>query len=119
MIGKKIEKMMQLAENSGKTEINKADTLVLFRDSSAFRSEIYLSVTGIVVDADNVAISGTFVSKVFTGSYDAIPTFIKQANEYLTHQWKVATDYYVHYAYCPKCAEKYTNNYILIFAQIG
>lgn len=86
MIGKKIGKIVKLAEDKGKTEVNKVDTLVLFRDPSAFRSEIYLSVTGTVADADNVAISGIFVSKVFAGPYNAIPGFIKQLDEYLARQ---------------------------------
>jgi len=27
-----------------------------------------------------------------------------------------AKDYYVHYAYCPRCAEKFGHNYMSIFA---
>jgi len=90
----------------------------LFRDPSAFKSEIYLSVTGNVSGANNAKISGTFIGKVFAGDYNAIPGFIKQMNEYLAKKGKTAKDYYVHYAYCPKCAKKYGNNYMILFARI-
>lgn len=118
MIGKKVAKMWKLIEAAKKAEANAEDTLLLFRDPSAFKSELYLSTTGSVPTANNVDISGAFISKIFDGPYNAIPKFIKQMNEYLDTQDKKAKDYYIHYAYCPKCAEKYGHNYLIIFAQI-
>ena len=117
-IGKKITKMCKMIEDSKMAEANKEDTLVLFRDPSAFKSEIYISVAGIVPNANNVNISGTFIGKVFSGAYNAIPKFIKQMDEYLATKGNKAKDYYIHYAYCPKCAKKYGNNYMILFAQI-
>jgi hypothetical protein len=118
MIGKKITKMMNLAYEAKKVSPNKEEVLVLFRDPSVFKSEIYLSVTGNVPGANNTNISGTFVSKVFSGSYNSIPKFIKEIDEYLAKKGKTAKDYYIHYAYCPKCAKKYGNNYMIIFARV-
>ena len=118
MIGKKVTKMWKMIEYSKKAESEKQNILLLFRDPSAFKSEMYISVTGEVPNANNVNISGTFIAKVFAGPYNAIPKFIKQMNEYLTSKGKKAKDYYVHYASCPKCAEKYGNNYMILFAQV-
>lgn len=118
MIGKRITKMYTMVEDAKRAEANNEDTLLLFRDPSAFKSEIYLSVTNSVPGANNVTISGTFIGKVFAGSYNAIPKFMKQMNEYLATQGKKAKDYYVHYAYCPKCAKKYGHNYMILFAQV-
>jgi hypothetical protein len=118
MINKKITKIYQLAEEAKMIETDHADVLIMFRDPSAFRSEIYLSVAGQVPGADNTAISGTFMSKVFSGPYAAVPKFIKEMDKYLTAQGKKAKDYYIHYAYCPKCAKKYGDNYMIIFAQV-
>lgn len=117
MIGKNITKMLNLAEKS-KSTIKKDDVLILFHDISAFKSEICLSVARKVENANNVTISGTFVSKVFDGAYNDIPKFIKQMNTYLGSKGKTTKDYYIHYAYCPKCAKKYGNNYILLLAKI-
>jgi hypothetical protein len=117
-INKKVTRLCQLSEEAKMVEADIENTLLLFRDPSAFKSEIYLSVTGNVAGADNAAISGTFMSKVFAGPYKDVPKFIKQMNEYLAAQGKKAKDYYIHYAYCPKCAKKYGDNYMIIFAQV-
>lgn len=118
MIGQKITKMFNLAEKANKNEVNKQDTLVLFRDPSAFKSEIFLSVTGNVPEAQNTKISGSFEAKVFDGGYNSIPKFIKQMDEYLAKKQKKAKDYYVHYAYCPGCAKKFNHNYMVLFAEV-
>jgi hypothetical protein len=118
MIGKKITKMMKMAEGSKKLESNKEDILLLFTDPSAFRSDIYLSVTDKVPNANNTDISGTFMSKVFDGAYKEVPKFLKQMDAYLNKQHKKAKNYYVHYAYCPKCAKEAGHNYMVLFAGI-
>ena len=118
MIGKKITNMMKMAEGSKKLESNKEDILLLFADPSAFRSDIYLSVTDKVPNANNTDISGTFMSKVFDGAYKEVPKFLKQMDAYLNKQHKNAKNYYVHYAYCPKCAKAAGHNYMVLFAEV-
>ena len=76
MIGKKITKMMRMAEGSHCLDENMEDVLLLFTDPHPFRSEMYLSVTSNVPEAYNTKLSGTFQSKVFEGSYNSIPKFI-------------------------------------------
>lgn len=117
-IGKKITKMWKMAESAKKTEANQQNILVLFHDPSAFKSEIYLSVAGSVPDANNVELSGHFISRVFDGPYNAMPKFIKEMKIWLEKKGKQPKDYYVHYAYCPKCAKKFGHNYAVLFAQI-
>lgn len=118
MIGKKITKMWKMAEESNTAPLKKEDALILFADPSPFKSELYLSVTGTVPDANNVTISGTFLSRVFEGPYNAIPKYIKQMDEYLAVKGKKAEKYYVHYAYCPKCAKESGHNYLILFAEV-
>ncbi len=118
MIGKKIMKMHKLAGNSDATIPDKTEALVLFHDPSAFKSEIYYSVTRKVEGANNTSISGTFIACVFDGPYNGIPGYIKEMEIFLKEKGKTAKDYYVHYAYCPKCAKEFGNNYIILFAQV-
>jgi hypothetical protein len=118
MIGKKVMKMHSLAQNFKATIQDKSEALILFRDPSAFRSEIYYSVTKEVKGANNTMISGSFVAGVFDGSYNSIPKFIKEMNTYLGKNGQTAKDYYVHYAYCPKCAKAYGHNYMILFALV-
>lgn len=118
MIGKKITRMWKAVEKAKADAPNKEDTLILFRDPSAFRSEIYVAVEKDVPAENNTVISGNFVSKVFDGGYNAIPQFIKTMDQYLVNAGKKAKDYYVHYAYCPKCAKKFGHNYLILFAKV-
>ncbi|MFH1711608.1 MAG: hydrolase [Patescibacteria group bacterium] len=118
MIGKKITKMMAMAEDAKAVSANKEDVLILFADPSPFKSEIYLSVTDNVSKANNEKISGKFISKVFDGPFNAVPKFIKELNEYLSKSDQKAKKYYIHYAYCPGCAKKARHNYMVLFAEI-
>ena len=116
-IGKKITRMWEMAMQSQACPAIE-DALILFRDPSAFRSEIYCTVTKEVPGADNVTMSGTYVSKVFDGPYNAIPRFMKEMESYLSGMGKVAEDYLVHYAYCPKCAKERGHNHLILFAKV-
>jgi hypothetical protein len=118
MIGKKMRKMCDLAERADADIPDLSDALVLFNDPSAFRSEIYYSVTKDVAGAKNTSISGTFEAKVFDGPYNAIPKYIKEMEGHLADKGKDADDYYVHYAYCPNCAKKFGHNYMILFAKV-
>ena len=118
MIGNRITKLMKLAEEAQKLEADKENTLVLFTDPNAFMSEIFLGVTDTVPKAKNTTLSGTFVSKVFDGAYHEVPKFIKQINRYLKNLNETAKRYFVHYAYCPKCAREAGHNYMVLFAEI-
>ena len=118
MIGKKMKKLWELMSASNAQEPDKDKILILFRDPSAFKSDIYLSVNGEVKNAVNKKLSGEFFSKVFSGPYNDVPKFIKQMDAHLASMNKKANDYYIHYAYCPKCAKKYGNNYMIFFAKV-
>lgn len=121
MIGKKITKMWEIANKAKKVSKKKDEVLVLFRDPSAFKSNIYISVTGKVNGANNVKISGTFIARIYDGGYNSIPKFVKDMNNYLEkkgHKIPKDSDYYIHYAYCPKCAKKFGNNYMILFARV-
>lgn len=118
MIGRKITKMWKMVEESKTAHLNIEDTLLLFTDPNPFKSEIYLSVVSDVPGAENIKISGLFLSKVFDGPYNSIPKHIKKMNEYLANKGKKAKKYYVHYAYCPKCAKKFGYNHMILFAEV-
>lgn len=72
--------MMNLTTSTNKIDVKKDKVLVLFQDPSAFRSNIYISVTGDVPGANNVKISGKFMAKVYDGPYNAIPKFVYRQN---------------------------------------
>lgn len=122
MIGSKITKMMKSVTEANKLDPNKEDTLILFQDPSPFKTIIYFGVTGEVPGANNVSISGTFATRVYDGPFEAAPKFIQDMNSNLVKEGRNKPkdkDYFIHYAYCPKCAEKYKHNYMILFAKIS
>jgi len=118
LISKKMKKMCDLAERSEADIPDISDALVLFHDPSAFRSEIYYSVTREVEGANNTNLSGTYAARVFDGPYNAVPKYIKEMEDYLSKEDQEAKDYFVHYAYCPKCSKKFGHNYMILFARV-
>lgn len=118
MIGSKVKKLFTPAQKTNAISPNTDEVLLLFRDPSAFKSEIYLSVQKNVPELENTIISWKFISKVFDWPYRDIPKFIEQMKQYLSGLWETPKDYYIHYAYCPKCSQKYGHNYMIVFAQV-
>ncbi len=117
MIGKKVTKMYKQVLAS-KADPSKEEFLLMFRDPTPFRSEMYMSVTKPVEGAENTSLSGEFEARVFDGPYNAAPKFIKEMQTYLTGKAQKAKDYFIHYAYCPKCVKKYGHNYAILFAEV-
>lgn len=118
MIGKKVTKLMKLAEKTNKLEANKEDILLLFFDPTPFKSEMYLAVTDNVAGASNSTLTGTFKSKVFDGENKEIRKFFKEMDAYLSKKGEKAKNYYIHYAYCPKCSKEAGHNYMVMFAEM-
>lgn len=94
------------------------DFLMLAYDPSPWKSEFYLAVTKEVPETENVTFSGTFLSKVFDGSYHSVPQWIKQMDAYVASQAKKTKKYYFYFTTCPKCAKLYQHNYVVAFAEI-
>jgi len=118
MIGKKMNKMMAEADQAKANIPDLTEALVLFHDPTAFKSEIYYSVTEPVAGANNIGLSGTFKAGVFEGPYNSVPKHIKEMDKRLAGEKLKANSYYVHYAYCPGCAKKVEHNYMVLFAEL-
>ena len=119
ILGKRINKMVNMAISARKLSTKAEEVLLLFFDPHPFKSEMYLSVTGEVPQAENTTLSGRFITKVFDGPYRDTPKFFKQMDAFLNKQNIKAEKYYMHYAYCPKCAQKEGHNYMLVFAELA
>jgi hypothetical protein len=112
-----ITKQWKLAEDADAApEIE--DFLWLAYDPSPWKSEHYIAVTKEVPGADNVTLSGTFLTKVFDGPYHAVPKWIKVMDKFVADKGMKVKKYYFYFTTCPKCAKKYGHNYIVAFAQV-
>lgn len=117
MFGRSVHKMWKLAEEAGAAPEMK-DFILMSYDPSPWKSELYMTVAKEVPGADNVKLSGTFMSKVFDGPYNDVPKWLKEFEEYLKKRGKSAKKYYFYFTYCPKCASAYGHNYCVAFAEI-
>lgn len=118
MINKVMGRMWEKAKAS--EALKETDEfLCLAYDPSPWKCEYYLAVSKEVANAENVKLSGTFITKVFDGPYNHVPKWIKEMDAYLATKDKKALKYFFYYTTCPKCAKKYGHNYVVVFAQVS
>lgn len=117
MIGKMMGRMWEKARKAGAApDMN--DFIAMATDPTPFKSEFYMAVTKSVPEAENVKLSGTFMTKVFDGPYGDVPKWIKEMDAWLNVQGKKAKKYYFYFTSCPKCAKAYGHNYAVAFAEV-
>jgi hypothetical protein len=116
-MGKVITRMDNAAREAG-ADVPVEDFLLLAYDPSPWKSEMYLAVTKEVPGAENVRLSGDYVSKVFDGPYNDVPKWIQEFERYLKKMGRSAKKYYFYYTTCPKCAKKYGHNYVVALAEV-
>jgi hypothetical protein len=117
-MGQVVTRMMAKIDASG-ARPNNTEFLMLCHDPSPWKSEIYMTVTKPVKNAQMAEISGKFLTRVYDGPYNAVPGWIKDMDKYVSQKGESVKKYYFHYAYCPKCSKKYGHNYVIAFAQVG
>ena len=117
VFGKTVTGMMKKIEDAN-AKPSDENSLMLSLDPSPWKSELYVTTTKEVANANNIKLTGTFLTKAFDGSFNQIPQFMKEMEEYMASKGQKALKYYFYYTTCPKCAKKYGHNYIVIFGQI-
>jgi effector-binding domain-containing protein len=116
VFGKTIARMWKMIEQAGAKPAD-SEFLMLVYDPSPWKSELYITVTKDVPEADNVTLSGTYMTKVFDGPFSEIRNWISQMQAYVSEKGKTVGKMYFYYTTCPKCAKKYGHNYVVVFAQ--
>jgi hypothetical protein len=115
--GKTVTRMWKKIEDAGARPDDK-DFLMLSSETSQWKGEVYINVTKEVPGAENVKLSGTYLTKVFDGAYNDVPKWIKETDGYVAKKGKKVKNYYFYYTTCPKCAKKYGHNYTVVFAGV-
>ena len=96
-----------------------SEWMMLSYDPSLWKSEHFLSVTKKVPNAENLTISGTFLTKVFEGPYKEASNWMKEMEKYVEKKKKTVKKLYLFYTTCPKCAKHYGKNYVVGFSQVS
>jgi len=116
-IQKSIGGMWQIAQDA-KAAPEIKDFLLLATDPSPWKSELYMAVTKEIPGAENVKFSGTFLSKVFDGPYNAVPKWIKEMEKFVSSKGKKTKKHFIYFTTCPKCAKLYGHNYAVAFTEV-
>ena len=93
--------------------------VMLTDENSLWGADVYVEAAKDVPGAKMAAISGTFMCRVFEGSYSRIGRWIEEMKAWLDSEGKTFSKLYFYYTTCPKCAKKYGKNYVVLLAQIG
>ena len=91
---------------------------MLSDEKSLWGSDVYIAVSKEVPQAENVTISGTFLTKVFEGPYKDAGKWVKEMLAFVKAKGKETKKLYFFYTTCPKCAKYYGKNYTVLLAEV-
>jgi hypothetical protein len=114
-MGNIITKNMNLIE---KAEAKSKVQLMLTDEKSLWGADIYIDVVKAVPEAQMTTLSGTFLTKVFEGPYQNVGKWADEMQNYVKSKNKEIKKLYFSYTTCPKCAQVYGKNYVVLFAQV-
>lgn len=86
--------------------------------TSKWNMDLYVEVPKEVPGAENVKLSGTYLSKVFEGPYKDTKIWCDKMAEWVKARGKEIKKHYMYYTTCPNCAKHYGKNYVVYIAEI-
>jgi len=92
--------------------------LCLSDHTSKWNMDIYLAVDKEIPTAENVTLSGKFLSKVYEGPFKDTGKWCKDFEGYAKSNGHTIKKMYMWYTTCPKCAKKYGKNYVVVMSEI-
>jgi hypothetical protein len=95
------------------------DWLCLSDHTSMWNMDLYLAVDREVKDAENVRLSGKFISKVYEGQYKESGKWRKDFAAFVKGEGHDLKKTYMWYTTCPKCAKKWGKNYVVFIGKIN
>ncbi len=115
-LGSVITKTWEQIKNEGVDDSK--EFAILSYDPSPWKGEHYFTVTKEVSGAENVTLSGTFLTKVFEGPYKDAKSWVGEMEEYIKSKGRTLKKLYFYYTTYPKCVKYYGKNYTVAFAQV-
>jgi hypothetical protein len=112
--GRTMKKLMKKLEHSNAVC---QDNMVLSDHTSKWNMNILMAVDKPLENAENIKLSGHFLSKVYEGPYKNTAQWCKDFEDYAGKQNLPVKKWYMWYTTCPKCAKKYGKNYVAIVGQ--
>lgn len=110
--------IMRLTNKVQKSGADMPDWLCLSDHTSKWKMEIFLAVDRDIPEAENVTLSGKFMSKVYEGDFKETKVWCDDFETYVKGNGLSIRKWYMWYTTCPKCAKKYGKNYVVIIAGV-
>ena len=117
VFGKTVTRMMKTIDTA-EAKAEDKDLIMLSRDPSPWRSELYINVTKEVPGAENLRLTGVYLTKVYEGPYKDMGKWINDLKAHVKAKGKSLQQMYFYYTTCPKCAKEHGHNYVVGFAQV-
>ena len=114
-IDKAMPVQMKLIEAAG---AKPKQGIMLSEEKSLWSSDLLIAVEKEVPGADNVKLSGKFITKVFEGPFKDCGKWAKEMQTYVASKKKETKKLYFGYTTCPACAKVYGKNYVVLFAEV-
>ena len=93
------------------------DNMGLSDHTSKWNMDLYLAVDREIPGAENVTLSGEFLSKVYEGPFKDTGKWCKEFEAFAASRKAGIQKMYLWYTTCPKCAKKYGKNYVAILGR--
>lgn len=110
-----ISKMMKLADEA---EAKNPEYMCLSEHPSKWRMNLLVAVDKEIETADNMTLSGKFISKVYEGNFKDTEKWMKDFQRFVASKKIKIGKTYMWYTTCPKCAKKYHKNYVVIVGEL-
>lgn len=114
-MGKVVVRQMEMIEAAN---AKAKETIMLADEKSMWGTDLLISVEKEVPGAENVKISGRFITKVFEGHFKDMGKWAKEMQAFVKSKNKEIKKLYFGYTTCPSCANAYGKNYVVIFAEV-
>jgi len=101
------QKVMKAMRGIDEAHARAERPLMLSEELSPWRSDLYIEVSAPVAGADTVAISGTFLTRVYEGPYRDAPKWCADLASYVAAKGRKLEKLYFGYVMCPACAKAY------------
>lgn len=109
----KIMTLLQAAAEEAGAEMPPQEAMILSRELSPWKAEQLYAVSKEIAGLDNVALSGTFITKVYEGPFQNAKTWHEDLTSYVKKSGREPKESYFFYTTCPKCAKHYGKNYVI------
>lgn len=93
--------------------------MALSEHTSKWNMDLYLAVDKEISGAENINLSGKYISKVYEGNFKDTGKWMNDFETYTQNKQSTAKKTYIWYTTCPKCVKKYGKNYVVIIRQIS